>query len=55
MRGIFDARDDTTVTRQMYFHWDYLNERVKQSFPRAADRAKSFSWSASRTVSGRPR
>ena len=35
MRGIFDARDDTTVTRQMYFHWDYLNERVKQSRSRA--------------------
>ena len=42
VRGIFDARDDTTVTRQMYFHWDYLNERVKQSFPRAADRAGVF-------------
>lgn len=42
VRGIFDARDDTTVTRQMYFHWDYLNERIKQIYPRSADRAGVF-------------
>jgi putative ABC transport system permease protein len=38
VRGIFDGRDEGTLTRQFYFHWDYLNERMKQSFPRAADR-----------------
>lgn len=42
VRGIFDGKDDGTVTRQMYFHWDYLNERLKQSFPRAADRVGVF-------------
>ena len=42
MRGIFDGRDEGTVTRQFFFHWDYLNERVKQSQPRAADRAGVF-------------
>jgi putative ABC transport system permease protein len=42
VRGIFDGRDEGTLTRQMYFHWDYLNERMKQSFPRAADRAGVF-------------
>lgn len=42
VRGIFDGKDDGTVTRQMYFHWDYLNERVKQGFPRAADRVGVF-------------
>ena len=39
VRGIFDGRDEGTVTRQFFFHWDYLNERIKQSQPRAADRA----------------
>ena len=38
VRGIYEGRDEGTLTRQLYFHWDYLNERLKQSFPRAADR-----------------
>ncbi|MGL4230635.1 MAG: ABC transporter permease [Casimicrobium sp.] len=38
VRGIYEGRDEGTLTRQFYFHWDYLNERMKQSFPRAADR-----------------
>lgn len=42
VRGIFDGKDDGTVTRQMYFHWDYLNETMKQRFPRAADRVGVF-------------
>ena len=42
LRGIFEGRDEGTVTRQFFFHWDYLNERVKQAVPRAADRAGVF-------------
>jgi putative ABC transport system permease protein len=38
VRGIYEGREEGTLTRQLYFHWDYLNERLKQSFPRAADR-----------------
>lgn len=38
VRGIFEGRDEGTLTRQLYFHWDFLNERMKQSFPRAAER-----------------
>ncbi len=42
VRGIYEGRDETTITRQMYFHWDYLNEVVKQRFPRAAERTGVF-------------
>jgi putative ABC transport system permease protein len=42
VRGIFEPRDDTTITRQMYFHWDYLNERMKQLFPKRAEYAGLF-------------
>ena len=42
VRAIFDARDDTTITRQMYFHYDYLNEQIKKSFPRRADQTGVF-------------
>ncbi len=37
--GIFEPRDDTTITRQMYFHWDYLNEQMKKLAPRRAEQA----------------
>ena len=37
VRGIFDGIDDTKVTRQMYFHWDYLNESVRKIAARRAD------------------
>jgi putative ABC transport system permease protein len=42
VRAIYDARDETTITRQMYFHFDYLNEQIKQIFPRRADQAGVF-------------
>lgn len=35
--GIFDGIDDTKVTRQMLFHWDYLNETLRKTTPRRAD------------------
>ena len=42
VRAIYDARDETTITRQMYFHFDYLNEQIKKMFPRRADQAGVF-------------
>ena len=40
--GIYEPKDETTITRQMYFHWDYLNERLKQLFPKRAEYAGLF-------------
>ena len=37
VRGIFDAADSTKITRQMLFHWDYLNETLRRTAPRRAD------------------
>jgi putative ABC transport system permease protein len=42
VRGIYEPKDQTTVTRQMYFHWDYLNEQMKKRFPRRAEYAGLF-------------
>ena len=42
VRAVYDAKDETTITRQMYFHYDYLNERVKQQSPRRGDLAGVF-------------
>jgi putative ABC transport system permease protein len=42
VRAIYDARDETTITRQMYFHFDYLNEQIKKIFPRRSDQAGVF-------------
>jgi putative ABC transport system permease protein len=42
VRAIFDGADDTVITRQMYFHYDYLNEFVKQRFPRRAHQTGVF-------------
>jgi putative ABC transport system permease protein len=40
--GIYEPRDDTTVTRQIYFHWEYLNEVMKKKYPRRAEFAGVF-------------
>jgi putative ABC transport system permease protein len=40
--GIYEPRDETTVTRQMYFHWEYLNEVMKKKYPRRAEFAGVF-------------
>ncbi len=37
VRGIFDGADSTKVTRQMMFHYDYLNETIRKTAPRRAD------------------
>ncbi len=42
VRGIYEPKDETTVTRQMYFHWEYLNEQMKKKFPRRAEYAGVF-------------
>jgi putative ABC transport system permease protein len=38
VRGILDGRDETTITRQLVFHWEYLNETVRKTSPRQADK-----------------
>ena len=42
VRGIYEPADDTIITRQFYFHWDYLNEEIKKRFPRRAEQAGVF-------------
>ncbi len=42
VRGIYEPGEDTTVTRQLYFHWDYLNEEIKKRFPRRAEQVGVF-------------
>jgi putative ABC transport system permease protein len=42
VRGIYEPKDETTVTRPMYFHWEYLNEQMKKRFPKRAESAGVF-------------
>ncbi|SAL56839.1 ABC transporter ATP-binding protein [Caballeronia terrestris] len=37
VRGIMEGRDESTITRQLLFHWDYLNESVRKISPKRAD------------------
>ena len=37
VRGIMEGRDEGTITRQMIFHWEYLNETVRKKNARQAD------------------
>ena len=37
VRGIFTGADETKVTRQMLFHWSYLNETLRKTAARRAD------------------
>ena len=37
LRGIFRGAEKTTEERMLLFHWNYLNESVRQSVPRRAD------------------
>jgi putative ABC transport system permease protein len=39
LRGIYHGRDGNTDESQFLFHWDYLNETVKKTFPGRADQA----------------
>jgi putative ABC transport system permease protein len=42
IRAIYDGRDSAAITRQMYFHFDYLNEYLKLKYPGRADRVGVF-------------
>ncbi len=42
IRAIYEGRDPGTITRQMYFHYDYLNEYLQQRFPRGANNVGVF-------------
>lgn len=37
VRGIFDGIDETRISRQMLFHWEYLNETLRLKAARRAD------------------
>jgi putative ABC transport system permease protein len=37
MRGAYKGRDKTVDETTFFFHWDYLNEKMKQTAPRRAD------------------
>jgi putative ABC transport system permease protein len=41
VRGIYKAKNKTTDTSQMLFHWEYLNERMLQNSP---GRANEVGW-----------
>jgi putative ABC transport system permease protein len=42
VRGIYDGADDTTITRQFYFRWDYLNEELRRVSPRRAEQVGTW-------------
>jgi len=42
VRGIYEPADEGVITRQLYFHWDYLNEQTKKLYPRRADQVGVF-------------
>ena len=42
IRAIYDGRDEVALTRQFYFHWDYVNEWLKRRYPRRADQVGVF-------------
>jgi putative ABC transport system permease protein len=42
LRGIYEGAERSTDESAMYFHWSYLNEKVKQRFPRRADQIGVF-------------
>lgn len=42
IRAIFEGKDETTITRQFYFQWEYINEFLKKRFPRRADQIGVF-------------
>ncbi len=42
IRGIYDGQLPTTDATQFLFHWDYMNERVKQEMPGQGDNVGWF-------------
>jgi putative ABC transport system permease protein len=37
VRGIMEGRDESTITRQLIFHYDYLNETIRKTTKRTVD------------------
>lgn len=37
VRGIYDGKQVSTNTAQLFFHWDYVNETMKKTAPRRAN------------------
>ena len=42
LRGIWDGAEARTDESQMLIHWDYLNEAIRQKFPRRADQVGAY-------------
>jgi putative ABC transport system permease protein len=42
LRGIYNGKYPSTDETQFFFHWDYLNETIKQISPRRADQIGFF-------------
>jgi len=42
LRGIFKGAEKATEERMLLFHWDYMNERLRQTVPRRADQTGFF-------------
>src|SRR5206468_12293603 len=42
LRAIYDGAERTTNETQLLFHWSYLNESLKKTFPRRADQTGAF-------------
>lgn len=42
LRGIYHGAQKSTDENQFFFHWDYLNEKMRQTVPRRADQVGIF-------------
>lgn len=42
LRGIYSGREQTTDEGQFMFHWNYLNETLRKTYPRRADQVGLF-------------
>lgn len=42
VRGIMEGRDESTITRQLIFHYDYLNETIRKTTKRQVDQVGVF-------------
>ncbi len=42
LRAIYDGKEQNTDENQFFFHWDYLNEKIRKASPRRADRTGVF-------------
>lgn len=42
IRGIYGGRDKNTRLNQLFFHWDYLNERIRAMYPKRGNQTGVF-------------